>query len=140
MFFSAVKKDLVGSSLLRGGHCLFGARHFSVKGFDAPPAYRRLSSKDLHWVASEKAANKTFLRSHPDVRHEYFVEEETEHDLRRFFIKSFLGDTCEGPPMHSHGGLTAAILDEAMGTSCWANKISVMTREMTVKYNKDTAR
>ena len=128
-----------GSNLFgRGHHRLFGTGDLVKKTFGAPPAYRRLTSTDLYWVASEAAANRTFLRSHPDVHHEYFVEDgdDQQQDLKKFFIKSFFGDTCEGPPLHSHGGLTAAILDEAMGTSCWANKISVMTREFTIKYNK----
>ena len=38
--------------------------------------------------------------------------------------------------MHAHGGLTAAVLDEVMGTVCWCNKISVMTSEFNIKYRR----
>ena len=106
--------------------------------FDAPNKYKKLQAQDLYWVANERAAQKTFLKSHKDVHHEYFVSENNNEEmpsLKTFYIKSFFGDTCEGPPLHAHGGLTASILDEAMGTSCWANKIQVMTKKFTTSYH-----
>lgn len=114
----------------------------SVKGdvkeiiFDIPPNYRRLGVKELYFVNATEV-NKTFLRSHQDVRHEYFVSEQKSDasTFKTFYIKSYFGRTCEGPPMHAHGGLTAALLDEAMGTSCWCNHIGVMTKEFTTKYH-----
>lgn len=106
--------------------------------FKTPKSYRKLRPQDLHWVANEKAANKTFLRSHPDVTHEYFASNDVCTDLgyKQFYVKAFFGPLCEGPPMHAHGGLTAAVLDELMGTVCWCNKISVMTREFNIKYRR----
>ena len=106
--------------------------------FKTPKSYRRLQPQDLHWVANEEAANKTFLRSHPDVCHEYFASNDvcTKLGYRKFYVKAFFGPLCEGPPMHAHGGLTAAVLDELMGSVCWCNKISVMTRDFNIKYRR----
>ena len=42
----------------------------------------------------------------------------------------------QGPPMHAHGGASAAILDEVMGGATWANGYMVMTASMTVNYRR----
>ena len=115
--------------------------------FQCPSGYRKLLGSDLYWATSESAAANTFLRSHPGVFHEYFLKDADSGDggsaiakthllsLRELFCSSFFADSCEGPPAHAHGGLSAAILDEAMGTTCWVNNFAVMTRSFEIKYN-----
>jgi uncharacterized protein (TIGR00369 family) len=47
-----------------------------------------------------------------------------------------LGDSFVGPPGHAHGGIIAAVLDEAMGK---ANKLKgkvALTRRMEVQYQR----
>ena len=47
-----------------------------------------------------------------------------------------LTDTYVGPPKHAHGGASAAILDDAMGTCAWFAGYQVMTAKMTVNYRR----
>lgn len=44
------------------------------------------------------------------------------------------GERAMGPPDHVHGGAMAAVMDEAMGISCWFQKLPVVTRTMTMNY------
>ncbi len=44
--------------------------------------------------------------------------------------------THQGPPNHAHGGASAAILDDAMGTCAWYAGHMVMTAKMTVNYRR----
>lgn len=43
---------------------------------------------------------------------------------------------AEGPPGHIHGGCQAAVLDELMGSCCWANKHSVVAKKIEVEFLK----
>lgn len=47
-----------------------------------------------------------------------------------------LGLAQQGPPNHAHGGASAAMLDEAMGSSAWAGGHKAMTVSMTTNYRK----
>ena len=40
----------------------------------------------------------------------------------------------QGPPHHAHGGASAAMLDEAMGSASWYSGSRVMTVTMTTRY------
>lgn len=55
-------------------------------------------------------------------------------DGKSYCCEFSLGDSFVGPPGHAHGGIIAAILDEAMGK---ANKLKsrvALTRRMEVEY------
>lgn len=45
-------------------------------------------------------------------------------------------DGAEGPPGHVHGGCQAAILDEVMGSCCWAHNYTVVARKIDVEFIK----
>ncbi|HFC12186.1 MAG TPA: PaaI family thioesterase [Anaerolineae bacterium] len=47
-----------------------------------------------------------------------------------------LGITHQGPPNHAHGGSSAAILDDIMGTCAWYAGYMSMTGKMTVTYHR----
>ncbi|MGB1250023.1 MAG: PaaI family thioesterase [Candidatus Promineifilaceae bacterium] len=47
-----------------------------------------------------------------------------------------LTQTYVGPPNHAHGGASAAVLDDAMGTCAWFAGHQVMTAKMTVNYRR----
>jgi uncharacterized protein (TIGR00369 family) len=56
---------------------------------------------------------------------------------RQTFICRFrLGKRYTGPPGHSHGGIIACILDDAMGKVNKLRHVIALTREMTVEYLK----
>ena len=54
----------------------------------------------------------------------------------RFVCKFKLSRRYTGPPGHSHGGIIATILDEAMGKANKLRNIVALTSEMTVQYLK----
>lgn len=45
-----------------------------------------------------------------------------------------LGPTLEGPPRHAHGGVLAALLDEAMGAAAWHNGRRVVAVHLAFDY------
>ncbi len=47
-----------------------------------------------------------------------------------------LNQTHQGPPGHTHGGASAAILDEAMGLCVWAAGHMVLAANLEVNYRK----
>jgi uncharacterized protein (TIGR00369 family) len=56
---------------------------------------------------------------------------------RKAFVCHFnLGDRYTGPPGHCHGGVIAAILDDAMGKVNKLRHVIALTKEMTVEYLK----
>jgi uncharacterized protein (TIGR00369 family) len=56
---------------------------------------------------------------------------------RRCFVCRFrLGRRYTGPPGHSHGGIIATILDEAMGKVNRLRDVVAVTSEITVNYLK----
>lgn len=59
----------------------------------------------------------------------------TYDDDKNCFVCSFrLGKRYTGPPGHCHGGIIAAILDEAMGKVNKLHQVIAVTSEMTVNY------
>jgi hypothetical protein len=46
----------------------------------------------------------------------------------------WFGPLSEGPPDSVHGGAIAAVLDEAMGASCWMNHHPVVGARITINY------
>ena len=57
-----------------------------------------------------------------------------EHDC--FVCRFRLGKRYTGPPGHSHGGIIATILDEAMGKVNKLRHVIALTSEITVNYLK----
>src|SRR5664279_4972299 len=55
-------------------------------------------------------------------------------DRKRFVCEFILPRRFEGPPMHSHGGIIATILDEAMGKVSKLRSIIAVTATMQVNY------
>jgi len=55
-------------------------------------------------------------------------------DSRRFLCHFTLAMRFEGPPSHAHGGVIAAILDEAMGKVSKLRSIIAVTGTMQVNY------
>jgi len=61
----------------------------------------------------------------------------TLDEARQTFICQFsLSDRYTGPPGHCHGGIIAAILDDAMGKVNKLRHVIALTREMTLEYLK----
>ena len=61
----------------------------------------------------------------------------TLDEERSTFICHFnLGARYTGPPGHCHGGIIAAILDDAMGKVNKLRQVVALTKEMTVEYLK----
>lgn len=47
-----------------------------------------------------------------------------------------LNESHQGPPGHSHGGASAAILDEVMGLVVWAAGHKVLAANININYRK----
>jgi acyl-coenzyme A thioesterase PaaI-like protein len=57
-------------------------------------------------------------------------------ESERFLCHFRLDKRFTGPPSHSHGGIIATILDEAMGKVSKLRQIVALTSSMTVEYLK----
>ena len=60
----------------------------------------------------------------------YFRKDASEH----LYACVWFGPLTEGPPDSVHGGAIAAVLDEAMGASCWMNHHPVVGARITINY------
>jgi uncharacterized protein (TIGR00369 family) len=61
----------------------------------------------------------------------------TLDEERRIIVCQFILDKrYTGPPGHCHGGIIAAILDDAMGKINRLRQVVALTKEMTVEYLK----
>ncbi len=71
--------------------------------------------------------------SNPDgMRLKFTLDEE-----RGCFVCRFrLGKRYTGPPGHTHGGIIASILDDAMGKVNKLQNVIALTKEMTIEYLK----
>lgn len=66
------------------------------------------------------------------MRLKFYLDEEA----RRSVCEFKLSRQFQGPPGHAHGGIIAAILDEAMGKVNKLHKVVALTRKMEVDYLK----
>ena len=48
--------------------------------------------------------------------------------------KIIFGPGAEGPPLHAHGGAIAALLDEALGITCWFAGHPVTTAQLNTRF------
>ena len=70
----------------------------------------------------------------PDNESGLKLEFHFEEARKRFVCHFQLPDRFEGPPSHSHGGIIATILDEAMGKVSKLRNIIAVTGTMQVNY------
>ena len=49
-----------------------------------------------------------------------------------------VSNTFEGPPGHVHGGITSAILDEAMGNTCFKNQFYCLSANQMTNWLRPT--
>ena len=70
----------------------------------------------------------------PENEHGLHLEFHLNEDHDRFVCEFILPQRFEGPPMHSHGGIIATILDEAMGKVSKLRSIIAVTQTMQVNY------
>jgi len=63
---------------------------------------------------------------------EFFFDE----DAHTAFCNFNLAKKYQGPPGHSHGGIIATILDEAMGKVNKLRKVLALTKSMNIEYLK----
>jgi len=54
----------------------------------------------------------------------------------RIFATARFNDEHQGPPKYTHGGSSAAVLDEAMGTAVWNAGMQVVAVHLAVDYRK----
>jgi acyl-coenzyme A thioesterase PaaI-like protein len=50
--------------------------------------------------------------------------------------RAWFGPEAEGPPGHAHGGSMAALLDDAMGVSCWLAGHRVLAAKIEVEFKR----
>lgn len=86
-----------------------------------PPPFP--TSKAGSFVSSERKDNP--------IQITYLVNDEEKDCL--YGEVHFL-TTSEGPPGHAHGGCQAAVLDEMMGSCCWANSHPVVAAKIEVEF------
>jgi len=72
-------------------------------------------------------------RDNPEGMRLKFVHDESTHHFIAHFT---LGRRFTGPPRHAHGGIIAAILDEAMSKPSKLRNVLAPTMELTVRYLK----
>lgn len=77
--------------------------------------------------------NHSFVSGDSDsdrIRIQYFLRLSDNHLL----ANACFGAKAEGPPKYAHGGSQAAVLDEAMGATPWANYLSVVVAEIKIQF------
>lgn len=52
------------------------------------------------------------------------------------FAEFAFGGHHQGPPLHAHGGASAAVLDEAMGAAVWNAGLKVVAVNLEINYKK----
>jgi len=83
----------------------------------------------------KKLKNHCFAcgKDNPDGMHLKFFLEEDKH---RAVCNFTLSRRYQGPPGHSHGGIIAVILDEAMGKVNKLRNVLALTKAMEIEYLK----
>ena len=88
---------------------------------------------NTHYVQLQKNYCFACGKNNPDGMRLRF----TYNEERGCFVCRFrLGKRYTGPPGHSHGGIIATILDEAMGKVNRLRDVVAVTSEITVNYLK----
>ncbi len=66
------------------------------------------------------------------LRVAYFVRERDQALVGRVWF----GPQAQGPPLHSHGGAMAAVLDEVMGVAAWLRGHRAVAARLDVEFKK----
>lgn len=85
------------------------------------------------WPFPSPSDSPSFVSGDPEssrIRISYFRKAGDDHLLARVWF----GPGAEGPPLHTHGGALAAVLDEAMGGVCWMNNHQVLAARLGVNF------
>jgi uncharacterized protein (TIGR00369 family) len=97
------------------------------------PRQPQIHGHDTRYTKMQK--NYCFVcgMNNPDgMRLEFILDE-----ARQTFVCQFrLSKRYTGPPGHTHGGIIACILDDAMGKVNKLHHVVALTREMTIEYLK----
>lgn len=103
---------------------------------------------NVHGHVSHKHPALKSLRKHPALQKNYCfgcgkdnpdgmkLKFHYDEELGKFVAHFRLGKRFTGPPRHAHGGIIAAVLDEAMSKPSKPLGIMAPTIELTVKYLK----
>lgn len=85
----------------------------------------------------------TLPHSIGDGRPEFLGEGDQRKIVTRFFKDRrdaslqghvWFSEDCFGPPGHVHGGISAYVLDEALGCTTWMNKYHCVAIELTINF------
>jgi uncharacterized protein (TIGR00369 family) len=97
------------------------------------PRQPQIHGHDTRYTKMQK--NYCFVcgMNNPDGMRLKFILDEA----RQTFVCQFrLSKRYTGPPGHTHGGVIACILDDAMGKVNKLHHVVALTREMTIEYLK----
>jgi uncharacterized protein (TIGR00369 family) len=97
------------------------------------PRKPQIHGHDTRYTKMQK--NYCFVcgMNNPDGMRLKFILDEA----RQTFVCQFrLSKRYTGPPGHTHGGVIACILDDAMGKVNKLHQVVALTREMTIEYLK----
>ncbi len=95
----------------------------------------RITPGGGHLVKAHRAMPRNLcFACGPDNPHGLRLKFQLAPDGRSFLCRFRLSSRYTGPPGHSHGGIIATILDEAMGKALKLRKVVALTREMTVEF------
>jgi uncharacterized protein (TIGR00369 family) len=94
---------------------------------------KKIHGHDTRYVQMQK--NYCFVCGQNNLqgmRLKFTLDEERQTFVCRFRLSK----RYSGPPGHSHGGIIASILDDAMGKVNKLHQVVALTKEMTVEYLK----
>ncbi|MEM8862759.1 MAG: PaaI family thioesterase [Chloroflexota bacterium] len=74
----------------------------------------------------------------PGGLHLHFQPVKTDGEYLTVRAETSVSETFEGPPGHVHGGISSAILDEAMGNVCFKNKFFCVSATQTTDWHRPT--
>src|ERR1700749_3808171 len=97
------------------------------------PRKPQVHGHDTRYVQMQKNYCFVFGQNNPDGMHLKFTLDE---ERQTFVCKFRLSKRYTGPPGHTHGGIIASILDDAMGKVNTLRHVIALTKEMTVEYLK----
>jgi acyl-coenzyme A thioesterase PaaI-like protein len=94
-----------------------------------PPGHHEAAEHLMHL----KLGRSFLAGPHPDdeiIRLRWYVRESDG----ALVGKVWFGPGAQGPPGHAHGGSMAAVMDEALGSSCWVAGHPVVAAELTTRF------
>ena len=99
--------------------------------FAAEPGWRLLT--EWPFPTGKPGAFVVGDESQARFRCAYFTDEARAGALHG---KVWFGPGAEGPPLHAHGGAICAVLDEVLGTACWASGRRVVAAQLNTSFLK----